>query len=159
MRGMRDGALPGICMTQTVLAFDYGERYIGVAVGDTETGMAHPAGHYEALGDEQRYARAEELVAEWKPARLVVGLPLGSEGEERPISARSRRFGRTLSSRTGLPVDFADERLSSAAAEETLRAAGRGGRRHKNETHALAAQIILQAWLDENRLAQTREAT
>jgi putative Holliday junction resolvase len=151
-------------LTETVLAFDYGERYTGVAVGDTETGIAHPAGHFEALANEERQARAQALVAEWKPARLVVGLPLGPEGEDRPMSRKSRRFGHELSARLGLPVEFIDERLSSAAAEETLRASGRGGRQHKHHAHALAAQIILQAWLDEHaarasRHESTREAT
>ncbi len=136
-------------MSETVLAFDYGERTIGIAVGDIETGIAHPAGHYRALRDEERCAGAEALVREWHPARLVVGLPLDARGEAHVMTARAKRFARQISARTGLPVDMVDERLSSAAARETLRAAGRGGRRHKNETHALAAQVILQAYLDE----------
>ena len=141
-------------MSGTVLAFDYGERYMGIAVGDIETGMAHPAGHYQARGDEERYAQAEALVREWRPSRLVVGLPLGAEGQEHLLTARARRFARHLSARTGLRVDMVDERLSSAAAHEVLRAAGRGGRRHKNETHALAAQVILQAYLDEAKISR-----
>jgi putative Holliday junction resolvase len=136
-------------VTQTLLAFDYGERYIGVAVGNTETGIAHPAGHYEAADDESRCRGAEARVREWSAAAIVVGLPLGPEGEERPITTRCRKFARALAARTGLPVELVDERLSSAAAEETLRAAGRGGRRHKHEAHAMAAQIVLQAWLDD----------
>jgi putative Holliday junction resolvase len=141
-------------VTETVLAFDYGERFIGVAIGDTGTGIAHPAGHYEARREDQRYARAEEMVKEWHPGRLVVGLPLGSDGGEHLMSARSRHFARTLGERTGLPVELVDERLSSASAEEALRSAGRGGRKHKHEAHALAAQIILQAWLDQARVAR-----
>ncbi len=138
-------------MNETLLAFDYGERFIGIAVGELETGIAHPAGHYQALHDEQRFAQAEALVREWRPGRLVVGLPLDSRGEPHAMTARARRFARHLAARTGLPVALVDERLSSASARETLRAAGRGGRRHKNETHALAAQVILQAYLDEAR--------
>jgi putative Holliday junction resolvase len=141
-------------VNETVLAFDYGERFTGVAVGDTETGIAHPAGHFEAQSDEARFRAAEERVREWRPARLLVGLPLGSEGEERPITARARRFGHGLAKRTGLPVAFVDERLSSASAEEFLREAGRGGRKHKHEAHGLAAQIVLQAFLDESRSAR-----
>ena len=146
-------------MNQTLLAFDYGERYIGIAVGDTETGIAHPAGHYEALHDPERYARAEAMVKEWRPGRLVVGLPLSSSGEERVITARARRFGRQLAARTGLPVDMVDERLSSASAEESLRAMGRGGRKHKQASHALAAQLILQAYLDEQKIGRGLSAT
>jgi putative Holliday junction resolvase len=84
-------------VSETVLAFDYGERYIGIAVGDTETGLAHPAGHYEASRDELRYARAEALVREWRPGRLVVGLPLRTDGEEHLLCTRARRFARQLS--------------------------------------------------------------
>jgi putative Holliday junction resolvase len=136
---------------ETVLAFDYGERYTGVAVGDTQTGIAHPAGHFEAASDKDRYARAQALVREWQPARLVVGVPLADDGAQRPITTRSQKFGRTLATQTGLPVEFVDERLSSAMAEQTLRESGRGGRAHKHETHALAAQVILQAYLDERK--------
>ncbi len=140
-------------MNETLLAFDYGERYIGIAVGDTETGLAHPAGHFQALRDDQRYARAEALVREWQPARLVVGLPLSAQGQEHLLSARAKRFARSMAARTGLGVTLVDERLSSAAAREMLRAVGRGGRRHKNQTHALAAPVILQAYLDETKMA------
>ena len=148
-------------MSETVLAFDYGERYIGVAIGDTETGIALPAGHYNAARDVERYARAADLVREWRPARLVVGLPLGLEGEERVVTARSRRFARVLSARTGLPVELVDERHSSTSAEESLREllkkSGHGARRHKRESHALAAQIVLQAYLDERMRERMRE--
>ena len=146
-------------MNQTLLAFDYGERYIGIAVGNTETGIAHPAGHYEARHERERYARAEALVQEWRPGRLVVGLPVSSSGEERVITVRARRFGKQLAARTGLPVDMVDERLSSAAAEESLRAMGRGGRKHKEASHALAAQLILQAYLDEQKIGRGLSAT
>ena len=142
-------------MSGTLLAFDYGERYIGIAVGDMETGIAHPAGHYQALRDEERYARAQALVREWQPARLIVGLPLGEQGAEHLLTVRARRFARRLAAKTGLPVELVDERLSSASAREALRAAGRGGRRHKQEIHALAAQVILQAYLDEMKVGRT----
>ncbi len=141
-------------MSDTLLAFDYGERFIGIAVGDLETGIAHPLGHYQALRDDERFSRAEALVREWRPSRLVVGLPLDTRGEPHPMTARAKRFAHQLSARARVPVDLVDERLTSASARETLRAAGRGGRRHKNETHALAAQVILQAWLDEARAAR-----
>ena len=138
-------------LAETLLAFDFGERYIGVAVGDTETRLAHPVGHFEAARDELRFERIEALVREWHPHRLVVGLPLSLDGAEHALSARARRFARRLAARCRLPVDLADERLTSACAEEMLRAAGRGGRESKHQVHALAAQLILQAYLDENR--------
>ena len=135
----------------TVLAFDFGARHVGVAVGDTETHMAHALGVLGGgAGRAGRMAAIESLVREWRPARLVVGLPLAPDGAEQQMTVRARRFARQLSARFGLPVDLADERLSSASAEEGLRAAGRGGAKHKQLVHAEAARIILQSYFDES---------
>jgi len=134
----------------TILAFDFGTRWIGVAVGDTETRIASPLGMFEAQTPARRMAEVEALLREWRPQRLLVGLPLAMDGDERAMTRRARRFARQLESRFRLPVAFADERLSSAAAESTLRETGRGGRRHKHEAHALAAKVILQSFLDES---------
>jgi len=143
-------------MPDTFLGFDYGERHIGVAVGDSETRLAHPVGHIDAKREELRLERIGDLVREWRPSRMVVGLPLSLQGAEHLMTGRARRFGRRLQAHFGIPVEFADERLSSTAAEEMLKNEGRGARRHKHEAHALAAQIILQAYLDEGRAAERR---
>ena len=134
----------------TILAFDYGTKHIGVAVGDTETRMAHALGVVEGAGSAACMAGIKSLVGEWRPDRLVVGLPLALDGAEREMTVRARRFARQLAARLGLPVDLADERLSSAAAEEGLREAGRGARKHKQLVHGEAARIILQSYLDES---------
>jgi len=134
----------------TILALDFGTRWIGVAVGDTETRIASPLGMFEAQTPGRRMAQVEALLREWRPQQLVVGLPLAMDGDEHAMTRRVRRFARELESRFKLPVAFADERLSSVAAEATLREAGRGGRRHKQEAHALAAKVILQSFLDES---------
>ena len=134
----------------TILAFDFGSRWIGVAVGDTETGIASPVGMFEARSPSRRMSEAESLVREWRPQRLLVGLPLAMDGGEHETTRHARRFARQLESRFRLPVELADERLSSAAAESTLRETGRGGRRHKQEAHALAAKVFLQSYLDES---------
>jgi putative pre-16S rRNA nuclease len=134
----------------TILAFDFGTRWIGVAVGDTETRLANPLGMFEALSSQKSMAEIEALVREWQPQRLLVGLPLSQDGAEHDMTRRARRFARQLESRFRLPVDLADERLSSAAAEASLRETGRGGRKHKHTAHALAAQVILQSHLDES---------
>jgi putative Holliday junction resolvase len=141
---------PSKVSSHTILAFDFGARWIGVAVGDTETRLANPLGMFEAESRARRIAEVETLVREWRPERLLVGLPLAMDGEEHDMTRRARRFARQLESRFRLPVDLADERLSSAVAEATLRETGRGGPRHKHEAHALAAQIILQGYLDES---------
>jgi len=132
----------------TILAFDFGARWIGVAVGDTETRLASPLGMFEAESRIGRIAEVETLVREWTPERLLVGLPLAMDGGEHDMTRRARRFARQLEARFRLPVEFADERLSSVAAEATLRETGHGGRRHKHLAHALAAKIILQAYLE-----------
>jgi len=137
----------------TILAFDFGAQHIGVAVGDTETRTAHalgPIGGTKDRSHAMRMAVIDALVLEWRPARLVVGLPLGEDGGEQGMTARARRFARQLAARFHLPVDLADERFSSVAAEEGLRAAGRGGARHKHLVHGEAARIILQSYLDES---------
>jgi putative Holliday junction resolvase len=141
---------PSKVSSHTVLAFDFGARWIGVAVGDTETRLAYPLGMFEAESRARRIAEVETLVREWRPERLLVGLPLALDGGEHDMTRRARRFARQLESRFRLPVELADERLSSAAAEATLRETGRGGPRHKHEAHALAAQVILQSYLDES---------
>ena len=134
----------------TIVAFDFGTRWIGVAVGDTETRLASPLGMFEAEGGKRRMAEVEALLREWRPERLLVGLPLAMDGGEHDITRRARHFARQLEARFRLPVDLADERLTSAEARETLSGSGRGGRRHKHEAHALAAKIILQDYLDDS---------
>ena len=132
-----------------MLAFDFGERYLGVAVGDTEVGMAHPLASIDARAAAARFRAVAEFIAEWKPTRLVVGLPLTLDGESHDVTRKAERFARQLQGRFGLPVTMQDERLSSVEAESRLRAIGRGGRRYKDLTHPVAAQVILQAYLDE----------
>ena len=134
---------------QTLLAFDFGTRFIGIAVGDTETRCAHPLDLIDAEDNATRFARIGALVAEWSPAGFVVGLPQSLDGVETEMSRRARRFARQLEARFKLRVEMADERLSSASAQELLSSRGRGGRGNKHESHALAAQIILQGFLDE----------
>jgi len=135
--------------TGTVLAFDFGKKFTGVAVGESSLRMAHPLGLIAAESNATRMDDIAELVAEWKPSFLVVGLPISMDGTEHELTRRCRRFARQLESRFRLPVRLVDERLSSAAAEEALRAAGKGGRKHKLHTHQVSAQIILQSYFDD----------
>jgi putative pre-16S rRNA nuclease len=135
--------------TATVLAFDFGEKFTGVAVGETSVGMAHPLGLITAESNAARMNAIAALVLEWKPGFLVVGLPLSMDGSEHELTRRCRRFARQLESRFRLTVRLVDERLSSAAAEEALRAVGKGGRKHKLHAHQVSAQIILQSHFDD----------
>jgi putative Holliday junction resolvase len=138
-----------VSLPSTVLAFDFGERYLGVAIGNTLTRSAQPMDMIEATETDKRFAAIEALIKDWQPASLVVGLALSMDGTEHAMTARCRRFARQLEGRFRLPVSLVDERLTSASAEELLRQSGKGGRQHKHLAHSLSAQIILQAWLDE----------
>jgi putative holliday junction resolvase len=133
----------------TVLAFDFGEKFTGVAVGESGVGIAHPLALITAESKAARMDDIAALIEEWKPRGLVVGLALAMDGTEHEMTRRCRRFARQLESRFSLPVSLIDERLSSVAAEEALRAAQRGGRKHKLRTHQVSAQIILQNYFDD----------
>jgi len=133
----------------TLLGFDFGTRWTGVAVGERESGLAHPLAVIEARTDSARLDAIARLVGEWRPAALVVGLPLDPDGAELPLASRVREFGTALAARFGLPVRYVDERLTSVDAESSLRAIGRGGRADKDLTHQVAAQRILQDYFDE----------
>jgi putative Holliday junction resolvase len=140
-------------MSETVVAFDFGERFIGVAVGDTGTGIAHPLETIESRSGESAMAGVTRVAEAWRPARVVVGLPLALDGSEHAMTRRARSFAAALERRLQVPVALVDERLSSADAQSRLREAGRGGRRHKSLVHPVAAQVILQGYLDEQRRA------
>jgi putative Holliday junction resolvase len=142
---MPDSALP----RGYVLAFDFGLRRIGVAVGQATTFTAS-ALETVRHGQTPDWAAIDRLVREWKPEIFLVGLPLGAEGDETEMSAAARRFGKQLESRFSKPVKFADERLSSHAAEARFaeqRAAGSLRRKDSGQLDAMAAQIILENWL------------
>ncbi len=132
----------------TVLAFDFGLKRIGVAVGEIALRHAEPLLTVSAISNDERFAAIAKLVAEWKPVLLVVGLPLHLDGHEHEMTTRCRRFANQLHGRFGLPVELADERLSSASADEQLREAGHDWKKRKDKLDALAAQIILQGYFD-----------
>lgn len=136
-------------ISSTILAFDYGERYVGVAVGDDETRLAHPLTTIESHTDAVRFARIGSLIEEWRPGRLVVGEPVSLDGERHALTDRADRFARQLNGRFGLPVHRVDERLTSVEAERNLSAMGRGGRSDKMLVHPLAACLILEAYLND----------
>ncbi|MEO8486964.1 MAG: Holliday junction resolvase RuvX [Betaproteobacteria bacterium] len=132
-----------------MLAFDFGTRRIGVAVGDLATRLAHPLATIERERESDRFSAIAALVDEWKPDRLVVGIPLHADGAPHEMTARAQRFGRQLAARTALPVEYADERHTTLAAASSLAEAGRTGKRARDVRDRVAAQLILQAWLDE----------
>jgi putative holliday junction resolvase len=137
-------------MKGALLAFDFGLKRIGVAVGDWETRMAHPLETIDEEINDRRFARIGELIAEWRPVDLVVGLPMSLEGEEHELSKRCRRFANQLHGRFGLNAHLVDERLTSVEAESRLREMGLAVRANKAALDSLAAQEILQDFFSSN---------
>jgi putative Holliday junction resolvase len=137
----------------TVLAFDFGTQRIGVAVGETHTGLAHALATIPATRDDETMRAIAALVEEWSPRLFVVGLPVHADGAAHAMTERARRFARALERRFALPVELCDERFTTQAAFEALREAGARGRRRKLARDPVAAQLILQDYLDGRRAA------
>lgn len=125
---------------ETLLAFDYGTRKIGVAIGNTLTRQARPLEILVPATREQRYAAIGRLLEEWRPQRVIVGLPLAVDGGEQYATLRCRRFANQLRGRYGLAVELVDERDSSVQAQHIL------GTNEPDD--AVAAAVILQRYLD-----------
>lgn len=132
----------------TILAFDFGEKRIGVAVGNLELGLAHPLATVSEESTVGRFDRIASLIEEWQPVLLVVGLPTHADGTEHELTRLSRRFARRLEGRFGIKIAFVDERYTSISAGEALREAGIKGRKQKPALDQVAAQLILQSYFD-----------
>jgi putative Holliday junction resolvase len=129
-----------------LLAFDFGKKRIGVAVGQAVTGTATALRTIHCIGHRPDWDGIAEIIRTWCPETLIVGLPLTLGGDEREMTRAARRFGRQLAGRYGLPVHWIDERLSSVEASRHLRTRGRAG-----DIDREAARVILQTWLDQRR--------
>lgn len=124
---------------ETVLGFDYGKRRIGVAIGQTVSRTASPLRTLPAKAGQPDWSALAAILAEWRPDRVVVGLPAMADGAPHPVAEAAQRFARRLHGRFGLQVEFVDERLSSHAAAERLQGTG--------DVDAMAACVILETWL------------
>ena len=133
----------------TLLAFDFGTKRIGIAVGNTISATARPLSTINDEKNDTRFAVVAALLQEWQPAALVVGLPCNDDGTPHEMTALCRRFANRLKGRFGLPVLLVDERYTSAAASAVLDDEGIHGRKQKSLIDQYAAQQILQAYFDE----------
>lgn len=135
------------------LGIDFGERRIGIALSDPEGRMALPWGVVERQTDRRALHRIADLARSEGVERLVIGEPRGIDGSAGPAVDRVRRFGDRLARITDLPVTWIDETLTTVAATEKLRAADLDHRDHPGRRDAVAAQILLQEALDQDREA------
>ena len=139
--------MPEAAPPRAFLAFDYGERRVGVAVGNTMLGQAQPLRTLALTGD-ARFAAIHALLQEWQPDALVVGVPFHPDGAEHENTRRARRFARQLHGRFGLPVVEVDERWSTTEAQMR---AGAGRAAPAGGLDAQAAAVILDQYLQAGR--------
>ena len=141
--------IPEKILDGTVLAFDFGKKRIGVAVGNSLLGLAHPLMTVNSVVTPQRFTAIAELIATWQPVLLVVGLPTHVDGAAHELTHLSQRFARRLAGRFKIKVVLIDERYTSKTARVALREAGVTGKKQKPVLDQIAAQQILQSFFDE----------
>jgi putative holliday junction resolvase len=125
----------------TILAFDYGTRRVGVAVGNTETRASQALKTIAAANADGLFWEVENLLKEWRPDQIVVGLPTHPDGADHEMTAKAKRFGNQLHGRFNLPVSWVDERYTSAVLETDLQM-------HDN-LDAHSAALILEQYFAE----------
>lgn len=144
---------PPIPAEGSVLGFDVGLVRTGVAVGELLLGIAHPLETLTQPDRAGRFARIGQLVLQWRPVLMVVGMPAHPDGGVHEMTSAVERFARQLEGRFALPVCFVDETLSSDAASRDLAAQGIRGRRQKPLLDQAAAREILQSFFESLRVA------
>lgn len=141
---MNAGSLP-----RSYLGFDFGGKFIGVAVGSTQLGQAQALTTVRVSANKNPdWVHITRLIEQWRPHALVVGLPLNMDGSEQAMTRAARAFGDRLKERYNLPIHMVDERLTTRAAKDVLYAEGVAGTRQKGRLDEVAAQTILQSFLN-----------
>ena len=130
------------------MAFDFGLRQIGVAVGNCLLHSTQPLAVIGAREGVPDWSRLEQLVREWQPDLLVVGDPLNMDGSDSELCQRARKFANRLHGRLGLPVELVDERLTSFEAKQAGRERGHKGNYKRQPVDSEAAELVLRSWLD-----------
>lgn len=136
---------------ESVIGFDFGTQSIGVAIGNPITGSATPLSALKARDGVPNWDILEQVIKEWQPQRLIVGLPLNMDGSEQPITQRARKFGNRLHGRFGLPVDFQDERLTTVDARADLFEHGGYKALQKGAIDSGSAVVIIESWYAAQR--------
>ena len=136
--------------SKLVIAFDYGEKRIGVAVGQTVTGSTNPLKPLKAKEGQPDWNEIELLINQWQPEYFLVGLPLNMDSTEQLLTKRAKKFANRLKGRFQITVNMMDERLSSVEAREQI-FSSTGFKGLKNTSiDSKAACLILESWFSEN---------
>jgi putative Holliday junction resolvase len=136
-------------MSATVLAFDFGLKNIGVAVGNTSTQNADELAALKAKDGIPIWDEIKKLLEEWGPQQIVVGLPLNMDGSDGTLAPHCRKFSNRLKEKFQLPVTLVDERLSSFDAKQEASERGRKIDYKNNPIDSIAARLVLESWLRE----------
>lgn len=134
--------------SRTVLAFDFGTKSIGVAVGQEITGTASPLPALRARDGIPDWTFIEKLYTEWQPQVVVVGLPLNMDGTEQEMTQRARKFANRLHGRFRIPVETCDERLTTTDAKSMLFELGGYKKLTKNKVDSVSACVIFTSWFE-----------
>jgi len=134
---------------RTVIGFDFGKKYIGVAVGQEMTGSATPLGSIKANDGIPHWDNLAKYLTEWQPDLIVVGLPLNMDGSEQQLTIDARKFGNRIAGRFGLKVAFQDERLTTADAKEQLFSRGGYKNLKKDNIDAESARLIIESYFEQ----------
>lgn len=140
-------------LSGTLLAFDFGMKRIGIAVGNTIAHTSRPLTTLHGEENEPRFSAIAALIQEWQPVALIVGLPCNVDGTPHEMTRLSRRFANRLKGRFNLTTILVDERYTSASASTQLNEMGIRGIKQKPMIDQVAAQLILQAYFDEPTMA------
>ena len=136
-----------------VIAFDFGLKRTGVAIGNTLTGSATPECTLHSKNEAPDWDGISRLISEWKPTQVVVGMPTELDGSENPLKKRIERFCNQLNGRYNLTVDQENEQFTSIEAAQRLKQLRQSGRKQKvvkDEVDKIAAAIILENWMQKN---------
>ncbi|MEI6894881.1 MAG: Holliday junction resolvase RuvX [Colwellia sp.] len=131
---------------RTVIGFDFGKKYIGVAVGQEITGSATPLGSIKANDGIPHWDNLAKYLTEWQPDLIVVGLPLNMDGSEQQLTLDAKKFGNRIHGRFGIKVKFQDERLTTADAKAQLFARGGFKNLKKDNIDAESARLIIESF-------------
>ena len=134
---------------RTVIGFDFGKKYIGVAVGQEMTGSATPLGSVKAVDGIPHWDNLAKFLKEWQPDFIVVGLPLNMDGSEQQLTLDAKKFGNRVHGRFGIRVEFQDERLTTADAKEQLFARGGFKNLKKDNIDAESARLIIESYFEQ----------
>jgi len=133
---------------RTLIGFDFGKKYIGVAVGQELTGNASPLGSIKASDGIPNWDDLAKYLKEWQPDIIVVGLPLNMDGSEQQLTLDAKKFGKRINGRFGIKVEFQDERLTTADAKEQLFAQGGYRNLKKDNIDAQSAALIIESYFN-----------